>query len=458
MQLIYLLKSLDKGYIAYGKTQVKITSISDDSRKTIKGGLFVAIKGLKSDGHKFIPQVINMGGKVVVGEIKPKVAWLKNITYIRVKNSRVALGQIASSWFKNPSTKLKIIGVTGTKGKTTTVHMINHILNSVGESSGLLSSVAYPGLHVTTPGPIEIHKFLRRMFLQGKKYVVIEVSSHGIDQDRIAGVEFEVGVLTNITPEHLDYHKTFAVYKKTKLNFIKSVKKRIICPKKTKIDIFPGRFNNLNAEAAVLAVKELGVNKDKAISALHSFKLPKGRLESILNTKGINIIVDFAHTSDSLKEVLTYIKSVTKGRVIAVFGCAGERDTKKRPAMGRISTRLADVSVFTAEDPRSEKVEMIISQMVKGVEKRSAVEVGKDYFNKLLNRSEKDKHFFLRIPERGEAISFAIQKLAQKGDTVILCGKGHEKSMAYNGVEYPWSDQEAVRIALKGGVKKITKP
>lgn len=460
MKLEKLLKNLSN-YKIYGKGFVDITSIADDSRLVKKEGLFIAIKGLTVDGYDFVPLAIKNGVKIIVGEKKPKKGWLKNVIYIQVKDSRFALGVIASNFYGNPSKKLKVIGVTGTKGKTTTVHMIYHILKELGKRTGIISTVTNPGLHVTTPGCIELQKQLKEMLDEGIEYAVIEVSSHGIDQGRIAGVKFDVGVLTNIKPEHLDYHKTFTGYKETKMKFINSTEKKVICPKDTDIIIFPGEFNNLNAELAVRVVKVLGIDRKDALSALHSFKLPEGRLEEIKNNKGFRIFIDFAHTPDSLEQVLTYLISITKGKLIAVFGCAGERDKNKRPKMGEISARLADISIFTAEDPRSEDVDSIVKQITKGIKKDLASEIDiectDDSETKSVIHHQYSKHVYLIIPERGEAISFAIQKNAQKSDTVVICGKGHEKSMAYNGIEYPWSDHEAAKIALDGGVMKIKK-
>lgn len=455
MKLSLLLRNFSD-YQIYGNKNVTVGSLSGDSRNVKRNGLFVAIKGLTVDGHDYISQAIDNGAKVLFGEMKPKKAWLEKITYVQIKDTRSVLGILASTWYDNPSEKLKVIGVTGTKGKTTTVHMIHHVLNSLGKNAGMISSITYPGLHVTTPGSVEIHKILKSMASQRKKYAVIEVSSHAIDQKRIAGVEFEVGVLTNISPEHLDYHKNLKRYKETKMSFIKSVRKRIICPKTTKLNICTGKFNNLNAEAAVLVVGILGIKRKDALGALSSFKLPKGRLEEIKNKKGFRIFVDFAHSPDSLREVLSYLKSITKGNLIAVLGCAGERDVNKRSVMGEISVKLADISVFTAEDPRSEDVNYIVEQIISGAKKVTHTKELKlhNYRVTVCGSNEKYKYYF-RILERGEAISFAIQKIAKNKDTIVICGKGHEKSMAYEGVEYPWSDQEAVKVALKDGVKMI---
>lgn len=410
----------------------KVSGITSDSRLVKNNFLFVAIKGLNSDGHDFIPQAIKNGAKVIVGEKDIKVP--RGIKYIKVKDSREALGNYASEFYGNPSKKLKVIGVTGTKGKTTTVHLIYHILSSLGKKVGMVSSIAAKigkkefdtGFHVTSPDCVTLHKFLAEMVKAGCEYAVIEVSSHGISQKRIAGVDFEVGVLTNLAPEHLDYHKTFSEYKKVKMSFIKMAKNKVIWPKNTKINILPGFFNNLNAESAVMAVGFLGIDRNKAISTLKSFQLPQGRLQ-MFKKNGINVVIDFAHTPDSLEAALKYLRTKTKGKLISVFGCAGERDKRKRFKMGKISAKISDFSVFTAEDPRSEDLGAILRKMAEGARSVGAVE-GKN---------------FTRIYERGEAIVFALS-LARSGDTVGIFGKGHEKSLAFKGFEHPWSDTHVV--------------
>lgn len=400
--------------------------ITPDSRLVKPGDIFVAIKGLTSDGHDFINDAVKNGAEVIVGERD-----LNLPDYIKVSDSREALGELASEFFGRPSEKLKVIGVTGTKGKTTTSHIIYHILTKLGKKAGLLSSISVPGLHVTSPDVVYLHKSLGEFVNKGFEYAVIEVSSHGIAQKRIAGIKFDVGVLTNIAPEHLDYHKTFAEYKRIKMSFINSAKYKVIAPKETKVKILPGIFNNLNVEAAVMALEIFGVKRRESLKAVKSFELPEGRLEEIKNGSGLKIYIDFAHTPDSLKAVLTYLRGETKKKLIAVFGCAGERDKTKRFQMGKISVGFSDLSVFTAEDPRSENIFGILSTMASGAKSVGGFE-GKN---------------FVRIPERGEAISFALSA-AKKGDIVVLCGKGHEKSMAYDGYEHPWNDQKFVRNFL----------
>ncbi len=413
-----------KDYKIFGEKEVEIKGISDDSRKTGGGYLFAAVKGLTSDGHDFVPQAIAKGAKVIIGEKNfDQLQIPGEITYIQAADSREALGISASLFFGEPSEKLTVIGVTGTKGKTTTCHLIYHILTKLGKKAGLISSVTFPGFHITTPDVITLNKLLKEMVDAGDEYAVIEVSSHGIAQKRIAGIKFDAGVLTNIAPEHLDYHRTFAEYEKVKLSFIKKAKIQIIGKKDTKINILPGRFNNLNAQTAVDTIEALDFDKKKAIESLNSFELPEGRLEEIKNNLGFKIYIDFAHTPESLKEVLNYLRENTKNKLIAVFGCAGERDPGKREAMGKIAGETADYSVFTAEDPRSENIFDILSEM------------------------EKKARNFISIPERGEAIAYALN-IAKKGDIVLIAGKGHEKSMAYDSFEHPWNDREVVEDLL----------
>jgi UDP-N-acetylmuramoyl-L-alanyl-D-glutamate--2,6-diaminopimelate ligase len=420
-----------------GRDIGQFRGVTADSRLVRAGFIFVAVRGETVDGHDFIKNAVENGASVVVGE-----ADLANIysNYVQVPDSKSALGELASGFYGNPSQKLRLIGVTGTKGKTTTVYIIHHILTKLGKKAGLLSSISVPGLHVTSPDVVSLHKSLKEFVDRGWEYAVIEVSSHGITQKRIGGVKFEVGVLTNIAPEHLDYHGTMAEYQKTKMSFIDSCGKKVVWPKQTEINLLPGKYNNLDAECAVCAVEKLGISRKEAIEALKSFVLPEGRLTEIKNDLGIKIIIDFAHTPDSLEAVLTHLRGETKGKLISVFGCAGERDPGKRFPMGELSVGIADISIFTAEDPRSEDLFKIMEKMAEGAGKAGG----------------KEGETFFRIPERGEAIAFALGK-AQAGDTVAILGKGHEKSMAYGGYEHPWDDAQTVGTLLNkdGSVSAI---
>ncbi|OGM31262.1 hypothetical protein A2803_03650 [Candidatus Woesebacteria bacterium RIFCSPHIGHO2_01_FULL_44_21] len=444
---------------------MKYSHTTDDSRLVKKGSMFVAIKGEHVDAYDFIPDAIAKGAAAVVSEKDPKKEWLEKVEYTKVKDAREALAHYASEFYGNPSKKLKVIGVTGTDGKTTTCHMIYEILKTAGKKVGLISSITSPGLHVTSPEPLELHKLFAKMVKQRKKYVVLETTSHAISQKRVHGIDFDFAVLTNITHEHLDYHKNFEAYRDTKLKIFENAQTSILNKDEQSYTYFDekikgekigyslkvnslkleklmgediqnvGDYNIQNALAAATVARKLRINEEIISKALSEMSLPKGRLEKVANKKGLNIYVDFAHTPNALKEVLTLLDKYKKRNLIVVFGCAGERDVKKRPVMASIATDIADISVFTAEDPRSEDINAIFEDMLAGVTKKTAG--------------------FEKIPERGEAIYYALNKLAKKGDTVVIAGKAHEKSMAYNGVEYPWNDFKAVDFALKGKVLEI---
>lgn len=489
--LTELLETLEN-YEVFGRKDILISKISDDSRKVEENNLFVAISGATIDAHKYIPDVISSGAIAIVGKKNPHKSWIDKTTYIKVSDSRRALGLLASAWYNFPSKKLKAIGVTGTDGKTTTTNIIYWILNKSKRKTGLVSTVSakigrvecVTGLHVTNPEPIQLQKFLSEMVKENCEYAVLEVTSHGLDQERVAGIDFDIAVLTNITHEHIDYHKTYERYLRSKSKLFKKAKvavlnkddssykkiKKGLSPKTKQLpydsktlkgDIkrvvderFAEPYNRLNATAAVVVARELGIKDKNIIEAIKTFPGVPGRMDRIKNNRGINIFVDFAHTPNALKNVLQTLKNSKKkeNKLIVVFGCAGERDVGKRVMMGNVSTKIVDISIFTAEDPRYENVNNIIQQMVKGAKKSGAKEFLQEKYK--IHRFEKG-HYFVRIPERGEGISFAIQKLAKKGDVVVVCGKGHEKSLAYNGIEHPWSDHEAVRMALMGRVKNI---
>ena len=484
------------GYQLFGKKTITVSGISDDSRKIKKGNLFVAIKGFNFDGHKFIPQVISSGAVAIVGEEDPEKLSLRGITYIKVKDSRLTLGYLCSAWYDNPSEKLTVIGVTGTDGKTTTASLIYSILKSSGKNTGLVSTVeakignkSYDtGFHVTNPEPPLLQKFLAQMSRLECQYAVLEVTSHGLDQQRVAGINFAAGVLTNITHEHLDYHKTFEKYRQAKSRLFWQVKLAVLneddpsfryirgatkkgakivsygIKKKAdlwadKIEFSPvgmkflvheegkiipfmtrliGDYNVYNILAAAGVSRGLNIPWGAIQEATEKFRGVVGRMERIDGDKKFSVIVDFAHTPNGLENTLKTLQNVKKGdaRIIAVFGCNGERDVVKRPMMGIIATKLADLTVLTAEDPRREDVNKIIEQIVEGCQGAGGVE----------------EKTFWKIPDRQKAIDFAIQKLARDDDIVVVCGKGHEKSMCFGTTEYPWSDQEAVRKAFRKNV------
>lgn len=451
-----------------GLEDKNILGVTDDSRTVGKDFLFCAIKGLHSDGHNFINEALKNGAMtLVVEKVIPNLP--ENICVIKVKDTRDALGTISSNFYGNPSKKIKVIGVTGTKGKTTTAYFIYQLLTSLGKRVSLVSSISAKvgkkdfdtGFHVTNPDTISLHSLLQKMLKARCEYAVLEVSSHGIHQKRIAGVSFDISVITNIASEHLDYHKTFKAYRDVKLSFLKiapmvvlnaddpnfsyltkkigSKHKKTIYSLHKAVDFniasvplskaLQGDFNISNCLAAVSAVSLCGFDVKKINLAIPSLKLPEGRLEEIKNKKGFKIIVDFAHTPDSLESALKYLRADCKGKLIAVFGAAGERDPFKRPKMGKIASLIADTVILTAEDPRSEDVCDIMLQIKSGA-------------------ATKDLPKFFEISDRSRAIKFALSK-AEKGDTVGFFGKGHEKSMNLDGkAEIPWSDKEEIRKIL----------
>lgn len=378
-------------------------------------------------------------------------------------------------YFRYPAKDLKVIGVTGTDGKTTTVHLINFILKRAKKRSAFISSIGAQigdreietGFHVTTPSSFSLQKLLKKIKDLNFEYVVLEVTSHGLDQHRLLGCHFFIGVVTNITHEHLDYHQTFKKYIATKAKLFRSVKfavlnrddesfnylsakckvqsaKVITYGIKNRADFtpktfpfktsLPGEYNQSNCLAAIAASKALGFEDKLIREALRDFPGVPGRMEKIDEGQDFSVYVDFCHTPNALLQTLETLKkqSAESSQLIAVFGSAGLRDKDKRPMMGEIASQKADLAILTAEDPRTEDVKKIIFQISEGCRKAGSIE-GKTFF---------------KVPDRKEAIKLAVNK-AKKGDLVVICGKGHEKSMCFGKTESPWSDQEEARKALK---------
>lgn len=382
---------------------------------------------------------------------------------------------LANIYYVFPSKKLTVIGVCGTDGKTTTVNMIYQILVAAGKKVSMVSTINAvvagkdydTGFHVSSPDPFTIQMFAREAVAHGDEFLVLEVTSHALDQYRFFGIGFDIGVITNITHDHLDYHKTWESYFNTKAKLINHVRIAIINhdekhfdrlvaktdgkvvsfgstdkadfnPKKFPLTLkMLGDYNILNGLAAAAACSNEHIESSVIKSALSSFSNLKGRMEEVKNNRGIQIIIDFASTPNSLEQALSTLKKQTKGRLIAVFGSAGERDIAKRALMGAISAQFSDITVVTAEDPRG-LWDTIKNQIISGAEKAGG---------------KLNKNLFV-IERREEAVDFAINKLAKKGDTVGFFGKGHEKSMNYNGEkEEEYDEFETVRKALKKGLK-----
>ncbi len=389
---------------------------------------------------------------------------LKNIYHLLV-------ACLANVCYGFPSRKFIVIGVTGTDGKTTTTSLIYHILQTSGKKTLMISSVGAiidgkeydVGFHVTTPSSFALQKFLKQAADAGLRYLVLEVTSHALDQYRVFGIHFNVGVLTNVTHEHLDYHKTYGEYVKTKAKLLNMSKVAItnrddksfaLLSAKLKVessklrtyglgknaDINPynfpfsttlfGEFNKYNILAAVSACKALGIKDSEIRNGIKSFKPPKGR-EDIVYKNNFSVMIDFAHTPNAFEVILKDLRASVKGRIIHVFGSAGARDATKRPLMGKISSKYADIVILTAEDPRKEPVEKISEEIEAGI----------------MNHELRKKDV-LNIPDRKKAIETAI-KMAKKGDFVLITGKSHEKSMNYGNGEEPWDEYETVRSALE---------
>lgn len=369
-------------------------------------------------------------------------------------------------WFRYPGRKLTIIGITGTDGKTTTTTLVYEILKAAGYKTSMITSVhaviagkSYDtGFHVTTPNAFWVQKYLREAVDHGDTHFILEVTSHGIDQHRVFGIPFAVGVITNVTHEHLDWHKTYQNYLQTKLklflwskicvvnrddalvyaaalSYMRNKKlvsfgirrDALITPNNYLFTThLPGEFNKYNCLAAIAVCYGLGIPKRVVTSTVGSFRGVIGRME-IIKTKPFKVIVDFAHTPNALEQVLKTVRTLTRKRLIHVFGSAGLRDKTKRPLMGKASAQYADCIILTEEDYRTENVTKIIDEIASGIP------IGREVY---------------KVPNRGEAISLAL-KLAKGGDLVIITGKGHEKSLCRGKVEYPWSDQEEVKKNLK---------
>jgi UDP-N-acetylmuramoyl-L-alanyl-D-glutamate--2,6-diaminopimelate ligase len=401
---------------------------------------------------------------------------------------------VANIYYGFPGYKLTVIGVTGTSGKTTTTLMIYEVLKKAGYKVSVLSTIKAviggleydTGFHVTTPDPMHLSRYLNQAVRNNDQYFVLEVSSHALDQNRVSFIPFKIGVLTSLAHEHLDYHKTFKNYTQAKFKLLHSAKTAIVPinilkdDKKLSRDAgydklagkvttygltqgdqtqrkwhlklkMIGDFNVLNALAAAASASLLGVEMPIIQSALANFSGVLGRFEEITNSRGLRIVIDFAHKPDALQAVLKVAqKTINKGsRIIVMYGCASERDLLKRSIMGKISAMMADITVLTDEDPRREDRIKIIDEIAKGCIDGGAKEVQSSPPKADQPMAENIKeHIFYKIPDRQKAIDFIINKLAKKGDVILLCGKGHEKSINYNGVETPWSEHEAVRKAL----------
>jgi UDP-N-acetylmuramoyl-L-alanyl-D-glutamate--2,6-diaminopimelate ligase len=519
MQLAQLLAGLPRILAVSGQTATDITRIVSDSRQVSPGALFVAYPGVGLDGHRFIADAVLRGAAAVVGErIEAGLA----VPYIRVPDGREALGWLMAGWYGHPSQAMALVGVTGTDGKTTTTNLLFSILHAAGRRAGLISTINAvigdevfdTGLHTTTPDAPDVQRYLASMRDAAAEVAVLEVTSHGLAQHRVAGCAFDVAVVTNITHEHLDFHGSYEQYRDAKAMLFRSLAagqqaagspavpkpafpglmKTVVLNRDdssydflaaipvprtityglqaphagaqgahlTAADIrhlpagsefavrvdawggWPavrelelttsllGDFNVSNVLAACSAALALGVAPGAIRAGVQAIAGLPGRMERIHAGQPFTAIVDFAHTPNALECALETLRTVAgRGRLIVVFGCAGLRDRAKRRLMGAVAARLADYTVITAEDPRTEDLDSIMAETAAACVAAGRVE-GQD---------------FVRVADRQRAILHAVEQ-AQAGDALVVCGKGHEQSMCFAQTEYPWRDQDALRWAL----------
>jgi UDP-N-acetylmuramoyl-L-alanyl-D-glutamate--2,6-diaminopimelate ligase len=467
----------------YGDMTVKVMGICFDSRSVQPGFLFVAVKGTQADGHQYVSKAVELGASAIVCEKLPDTIYEKT-TYVTVKDSAQSLGIIAANFFGNPSQKLNLVGVTGTNGKTTVATLLFKLFGALGNRCGLISTVEYriidqvlPASH-TTPDPIQMNELLKHMLESGCTHAFMEVSSHAVDQSRIAGLHFSGAIFTNITHDHLDYHKTFENYIKAKKKFFDELgadafalvnaddKRGMVMVQNTrakkqsyglkKMVDFKGKiisntleglemeighktvwfkvigdFNAYNLLAVYGAAMLLNQDSEQVLTILSSMQGAAGRFELIAPGSKITAIVDYAHTPDALKNVLETIKEFRSGneKVITVVGCGGNRDKAKRPLMGAIAVRFSDKVVLTSDNPRDEEPMQIIRDMQAGI-------------------GPSDTRKTIVIADREEAIKTACM-MANEKDIVLVAGKGHETYQEIKGVKYPFDDREVVERMLK---------
>ncbi len=466
-----------------GRKNPEISEIVFDSRKAVEDSLYVAVRGTVSDGHSFIDAAIAKGAIAIVCEVLPENLY-PEITYIQVKDASKTLGQLASNFYGNPSEKLSLIGITGTNGKTSVTTLLFDIFKNLGFKSALISTVEYriadeiiPSTH-TTPDVVRLNQLLAKAVEVGCEYAFMEVSSHGIHQNRTEGLNFKIAGFTNISHDHLDYHKTFSEYLKTKKRFFDELNPEAIAI--TNIDdkngtvmlqntkatqktyalktmanyhgrileadfngmllnfggrefwtTLTGKFNVYNLLLAYAVAIESGFHEEDVLKAISTLKKVKGRFETLKSDSGIFFVIDYAHTPDALENILDSINDIrTKNeRLITIFGCGGDRDHAKRPEMGKIATRKSTLAIITSDNPRTEDPAAIIKEIEAGVEPQN--------FSK-----------YTSIPDRKEAIKMAI-KFAEPRDIILLAGKGHEDYQEINGVKHHFDDKETIMELAK---------
>ena len=463
----------------YGDTNVKVAQVDFDSRKVVKDSLFVAQKGISVDGHLYIDKAISLGATTIICEELP-IHLEANITFIQVEDSNKTLAIIASNFYDNPSSKLKLIGVTGTNGKTTVASLLYQLLKKSGYKTGLLSTVqilvdttVFNATH-TTPDSVTINSYLHQMVLLGVDYCFMEVSSHGIHQKRTEGLEFAGGIFTNLSHDHLDYHVSFASYRDVKKSFFDSLPKtafaltnlddkngnimlqntkarkrtyalKTLADYKAKIieksfsgtlisindtefwTKLIGNFNAYNLAAIIGVAYELGLEKIEILTIISQLESVSGRFEHLVSDNGVIAIVDYAHTPDALKNVLETINNIRTNneKLITVIGCGGDRDKTKRPKMAHIASQLSTQAIFTSDNPRTENPETILEEMEEGVSAENLKKI-------------------ITISDRRQAIKTAC-KFSEAGDILLIAGKGHENYQEISGERFHFDDLVEVK-------------
>ncbi|MBO5179719.1 MAG: UDP-N-acetylmuramoyl-L-alanyl-D-glutamate--2,6-diaminopimelate ligase [Clostridia bacterium] len=481
MKLLEVLKGIEVVSIK-GDSEREITGIAYDSRAVKAGDMFVAIVGFKTDGHMYLESAIANGAQVICVEESAQIPEIpEEVTVVSCKNTRQLMALASCNFYSHPSCDFKLVGVTGTKGKTTTTYMIKTILEKAGKKVGLIGTIANMigdksvEASRTTPESSDLQKLFREMADEKCDVVVMEVSSHSLALDRVLGCSFDMGVYTNLSQDHLDFHETFDNYLDAKAKLFKMCKEGFVncddmysrklmeqatCPittygidnnpyvsardiiitnsysefkmsfnrmmQKIKVGI-PGRYTVYNALAAICVCAKLGCSVEDMILGLEEVMVP-GRSEIVPNTRNLTVMVDYAHTPASLESILRAVKAYTKGRVICVFGCGGDRDRAKRPMMGEIAGRLAAYTVITSDNPRSEEPKAIIDEIEEGI--------------------KKTKGKYTVIVDRAKAIDHAIRQ-AKRNDIVLIAGKGHETYQEINGEKKHFDDKEVATESLK---------
>ncbi|HEY9125047.1 MAG TPA: UDP-N-acetylmuramoyl-L-alanyl-D-glutamate--2,6-diaminopimelate ligase [Bacteroidales bacterium] len=476
-----ILKSVEAKSIK-GSIDIAIEGIQFDSRKVVKNTVFVAVPGTQNDGHQYIEKAIELGATAIICQTLPK-SLNTNITYIEVADSAWVLGIAIANFYDNPSSKLKLVGVTGTNGKTTTATMLYWLYKAMGYKVGLISTViyyvndeAFESTH-TTPDPLMLHSLMAKMADAGCQYCFMEVSSHSIAQKRIAGLHFDGAIFTNLTHDHLDYHLTFDNYLKAKKELFDSLPKEAfaivniddkngrVMVQNTKAEVktyalqsvadfqakiieshfdgmqlifdgkdfwtpLTGKFNAYNLLAIYSTAVMLGSNKEEVMTKLSTFGHVRGRFETIRAKNGMTAIIDYAHTPDALENVLNAIRQIRQShqKIITVVGAGGNRDKTKRPVMAKVCVTLSDKVIITSDNPRFEEPEDIIADMMQGID-------------------AKDKLKTLKITDRREAIKTAVM-LATPDDIILIAGKGHETYQEIKGVKHHFDDKEEIAQLL----------